>query len=331
MKPVYSKGFTLIELLTVIAIISILAGLTFTVGPRMLERARMNRVLSAMRQVDMALEAYRIDHQTYPPAYGYVSFAYADDMEPPDDPAFHSRYYNLLPFMTRMQYHGHEDFHDDFSTSYDTVNDGRLSMLEFSPIGQRQADGSYNINSLLNLPRYTGEAAGPLGQEVNQQLTTSPRPFVYIPVNMQQFSRAQRYWLEAGDAYAESWDPSHPLLERISFPPRTYDAFVLISVGPAGNTFGLLPEPRANIEMLNNGRDAYHILGMRAYFLATRDLNANGLLDFDYRARTQQGEAAQVYNVTFPNSGFDGPVNNQLPPATQMRDGAGPVIWQSQQ
>ena len=329
MKNVSGRGFTLIELLTVVAIIAILASLTLTVGPRMIERAKMNRLLSAMRQVDMALEAYRIDYQSYPPAYGYVAFEHANDPEPPSDPSYDSGFYNLMPYMARLRYHGSEEMYDEFSMSYDTVNDGQLHPLEYSPIGTRRADGAYDLN--MGLPRYTGQATPALQTEIMDQLQSAPRPFIYIPVNKQQFSRAQQYWLKEGDAYAENWDAADAILSRLTFPPRTYDAFVLISAGPAGNTFGLLPQPGLAAEMANNGRDLYHILGLRAYFLATRDLNANNLLDFDYRARTQQGEARQEYMVQYPNSGFSGPVNNQLPPTTQMRDGAGPVIWTSTQ
>ncbi len=321
MKNNGSRGFTLIELLTVVAIIAILASLTLTVGPRMIERARMNRLLSAMRQVDLALEAYRIDFQTFPPGYGYVSFD-AEDPQPPADPADEPGYYNLMPYMARLRYHGDEDMYDEFSDSYDTLDNGEIGLLEFSPVGHRRPDGTYDLD--YSLPRYTGQVTAAFQTEVNRQLTTSPRPFIYIPVNKQQFSRAQQFWWEHAPEFADVWDSDDPRLANLNFPPRTYDAFVLISVGPARNSFGLLAEPLGwDVEQEDNGRNLYHILGLRAFYLATRDLNANGLLDFDFRARTQQGEARQEYD-------FNGRmVNNNLPSPT-MPAGAGPVIWVNQ-
>ncbi|MCK5861888.1 MAG: hypothetical protein KAH38_05350, partial [Candidatus Hydrogenedentes bacterium] len=77
--------------------------------------------------------------------------------------------------------------------------------------------------------------------------------------------------------------------------------------------FGLLDSMDWNAQTVNNGRDYFHLLGLRAYFLATRDLDANGNLDFDFRARTQQKES------------WD------LPPTTMLRGGTGPVIYVSQQ
>lgn len=321
------KGFTLIELLTVIAIIAILAGLIMTVGPRMIERAKLNRLDSALRQVSTALSAYYIDHNTYPPAYGYVAFEQSGNTDAPADPSLDPTYYNLVPYMYRLRYHGEEAMYDEFSMSYDTMNEGRLRLLEFSPHGHKTLAGAFEFD--WSLPRYLGPNTPGLAQEIERQLTATRRPFIYIPINRQQFMRVQRYWHAIGDEYARNWDPSHPAFPQgLAFPPRSYDAFVLISVGPGGNTFGVLPDPLGiPAEQANNSRDIYHITALRAYYLATRDLNANGLLDFDFRARTRQGEAAQEYVVT--EGGFGGrTINNNLP-SPDMPAGAGPYIYVS--
>jgi len=60
------RGFTLIELLIVVAIIAILAAIAV---PNFLEaqtRSKVSRVLADGRSIRTALEAYRVDHNTYP-------------------------------------------------------------------------------------------------------------------------------------------------------------------------------------------------------------------------------------------------------------------------
>ncbi|HUT25731.1 MAG TPA: prepilin-type N-terminal cleavage/methylation domain-containing protein [Sumerlaeia bacterium] len=60
-------GFTLIELLIVVAIIAILAAIAV---PNFLEaqtRAKVSRCLNDMRTMRTAMEAYRVDHNAYPP------------------------------------------------------------------------------------------------------------------------------------------------------------------------------------------------------------------------------------------------------------------------
>jgi len=67
MSKTRGKAFTLIELLIVVAIIAILAAIAV---PNFLEaqvRAKTARVKSDLRAIAIALEAYTLDHNSYPP------------------------------------------------------------------------------------------------------------------------------------------------------------------------------------------------------------------------------------------------------------------------
>ena len=61
------SAFSLIELLVVIAVLALLAGLAVPPALSAIERARVARVVSDLRTVEVALEAYRIDFGSYPP------------------------------------------------------------------------------------------------------------------------------------------------------------------------------------------------------------------------------------------------------------------------
>ena len=61
------SGFTLIELLTVIAIIGILAALTFPAISRIRLRGRLAAAKEQLRQIETAIEQYYADYDTYPP------------------------------------------------------------------------------------------------------------------------------------------------------------------------------------------------------------------------------------------------------------------------
>lgn len=66
-KNYHLQGFTLIELLIVVAIIGILAAIAVPNFLSAQVRAKVSRAQSDMRSLGTALEAYRVDHNTYPP------------------------------------------------------------------------------------------------------------------------------------------------------------------------------------------------------------------------------------------------------------------------
>ncbi len=68
------SAFTLVELLTVIAIIAVLAGITFPVLARTKDSAYRSSDLTNMNQIRTALQLYREDQGAYPPALlGYAT------------------------------------------------------------------------------------------------------------------------------------------------------------------------------------------------------------------------------------------------------------------
>jgi len=316
MKSRRVRGFTLIELLTVIAIIAILAGLTFAVLPRVRERAKLRRMENSLVQIRTAMTAYFADNNSYPPGYGFVKWS-AKDMNPGALPE--KDLYWLKPYMVFLRFQGDQSLYDEFSEGYDTNRDNQIDLAEFLPVGVKNMG-----SNVVTLPEERYDRAGnnskPQG-ELARLLDEERRPFVYAPVNMRQFNKARRYWLERGRVLADVWDPADPLLQGVTFPPPSLDAYVLISVGPAANTSGVVPEPLGT----EDPRDVYHILALRTFFLASRDLNDNGALDFHFESR-RQGEAKLVYDVRVSaNQNLSG-VDNKLP-GPKDRDNWGPYIF----
>src|SRR5690606_3810939 len=110
-----------------------------------------------------------------------------------------------------------------------------LNLMEFLPIGDRNAATEAAAFPSFRYPH----AHQSVAQEVQAQLNTAPRPLVYVPVNARQAAIARKHWIESDDLLGKSW--SGPLLD-LRFPPQTYDAYVLISVGPGGTTGGVVAE-----------------------------------------------------------------------------------------
>lgn len=64
------RAFTLIELLVVVAIIGILAAIALPNFLRAMGKAKVSRCISDMRSLSIAMEAYHIDFNAYPPDSG---------------------------------------------------------------------------------------------------------------------------------------------------------------------------------------------------------------------------------------------------------------------
>lgn len=351
MKRLSDKGFTLIELLTVIAIIMILAGMVFIVGPRMIERAKITSWVQVCNEIRTTAVAYMtkkaVGVSSYPPAYGYLIKQIEDADLSQIGTGKDELYFCMAPYVSQkyLGYMRNYDVYDPFArTSHDTDRDGAISLLEFSLTGEKQATSdSYVFSDEAQHYVYNGNN---LSSEVQVQLT-SQRPMLYIPVNLAQAKLVAQYYariiqdngeLLAG-ANATRWNttetfPNDPdekcrdnPLRKLHFPPNCYDDFILISVGPTADTGGIVTPLRSEngglvdytaefLAGVYRRSDWYHVLALRAYYLATRDINDNGMLDFDFRNRTRSGEGKPT---SYSNKDLC-----LLPNGT---NGAGPLIY----
>lgn len=339
MKRITTQGFTLIELLTVIAIIAILAALTFTAGPRLRESAKLTQLDGAFKSQSTALASYYSTNESYPPGYGFLNpqLVGVDPSTWGTNPVYldDATRYVLKPYTVFTETSAEGNTGDIFATSYDGNGDGIVDGAEYLPIPTKLPDGTVTYETM----RWPEN-----GNPTTAQANAESRPLYYAPVNMDQFKRMKRYWLrmhrEQNDARAvtlpqdkAAWAGDDDL-QYVSFPPPRYDGYALISVGPAENYFGLVAAGAEYQAFLNKvftdfPDEAYHILALRAFYLATRDLNENGKVDFDYRDRKNAGEAGATYIFKVRDTNGvpqDVNGNNDLP-CNAMPKGYGPVLF----
>lgn len=146
MKDKGSLGFTLIELLIVVAIIGILAAIAI---PNFLEaqvRAKAARVIAELRTADVALSAYYVDNNNFPPDRNYSTEATTG---PPSDWTLGA----LLFLSTPISYVTDVSFKDPFQEELDVAS---------GPFGPEPPDYKYYMCGVLAGPyRSWGMAVAP--------------------------------------------------------------------------------------------------------------------------------------------------------------------------
>ena len=308
MNTARTWGFTLIELLVVIAIIGILAGLVSVALPLALEKAKIADVQADFRAISTALSQYLTENGSYPPGYGFRLW-------PPDDPLLTK---NPEIYTAYIGLFGAVDFYDRFSTSYDANDNKLIDLLEYAPY-----DGGTDTFGPVDVAIYPGGSA-PVGR-----LKKEKRPYIYAPYNSKQMDKLKRTIAAAGALAwnGDLWDSNFDL--SLGYPPPKYDGFVLISVGPAENTFGVATPPdeaafEASVTAAGYPDAIYNILALRAAYLGSRDVNKNGIADFDFLGRTR-GDEADPKAYPSPPPGEDYTV---FPVADlSKKRGAGPLMY----
>ncbi|MDQ1257149.1 MAG: hypothetical protein QG656_1751 [Candidatus Hydrogenedentes bacterium] len=330
MATQYRHGFTLIELLTVIAIISILAGMIVMGMARLMESTKVARCATTMNQLRNSMVSYYADNrECFPPAYGFLIKPAPPFGSDPIDESLHGEYFFLKPYMAYLKAHRKFELYDEFSVSHDTNSDGHIQFMEYSPIGTKTGVDSY----VFNPPRVCPYHA-PSVEEANEQ-----RPFVYMPVNLAQAKQVIEYYtniIAGGNILqgttATIWDTSQTASVKtpvLNFPPSRYDAFVLVSVGPNGDAGGVVPGLVPGYGLTCDDEEVFNVSALRGYYLATRDLNENGAPDFDFRGRVR-GAAEDADPASYEAKDLPGwccLLPSQLPyNGGEMMPGPGPII-----
>jgi prepilin-type N-terminal cleavage/methylation domain-containing protein len=340
-------GFTLIELLTVIAILAILAALTAVAIPRVLERARIADVQTDFRTIATALTQYLSDHASYPPGYGFTYFG--SKPVGPNNPIT----FKHTSYLEDTNLYGETGIYDRFSQNHDTNSDDVVSLLEFVPLITNSTAPSYarDVNPFPTPvpidPPYpiNNNCGGTFELPVSdlncmQRRGSSQRPYIYIPFNQKHLDRMKdQVWRNDPNypngepstpwTWTQGWDSAFnpPPNPKGTLAAPQYDGFVLVGVGPLTHTHGVIDPPGSDLDWLNaNGIDPvnwYHIVAMGAAYLATRDFNDNGVLDFDFVARSRNSEGGQLVVPGDPAASIN---LRKLPDGTQLY---GPMIYRS--
>lgn len=143
-------AFTLIELMVVIAVIGLLAGLLFTVGPGAMFNARKSAVKADLARLETAIEGYKTHRGTYPP-------------DNPANPAMGPLFYELSGTMFDPRNNRYTTLNGDEAITPDTLR----QVLGVSGLANSATDASENPPFRFSLAKslYT-EVKNPLDADV---------------------------------------------------------------------------------------------------------------------------------------------------------------------
>lgn len=311
-KPAQRTSPTAKEIMGLVAAIVIFGLASAFLVPRGPSRSMYTQSEANMDNVAKSLAWFAAQKGNvigYPPAYGYLK---PEATGRPVESLTDSDHV-LEPYTATTGIHAIENVYQvpQWAMSFDNSGDGKLGLMEYLPVGVKASSGE---DFIFSTTLYTGENTPRSGDvdEVAAQLEADRlRPYAYVPYNIGQLKAARAYWTARGDALGESFDRSDPFLATLTFPPDTYDAFVLIGSGPGGNDGGLTGVDPPGIPGVDYDKHyVYHWLGLRIAFLATRDWTGGGtpdesaspqpdqLLDFDFQDRKHATHPCQLPDGT---------------------------------
>jgi len=243
------RAFTLIELLVVIGIISILTAMTMTVGPRVIRMAKIGRVEGDMKSLWNAVQAYRIDEDTCPPAI----FDVLKGKDLDNDPNTTEQSPSMVRYLERLDLGRQQE-----SAFYDVFTSQPKAPYIYIPAYSKNADTVLKFLAEQSDLRPYAQYSTLL-----DAIRTDLRSQLYLPTERRGAPPRFDTWVFL------SVGPEDPEKKYGGLAPDISDLNL---------SDGLDDEELAEIRMRR----------LTAYVLATIDKDDNKYLDYDYRTRTKK-------------------------------------------
>ncbi|GEM_PF-3594429 len=286
--------------IVVLVILTVLAAVLIQAIGRSREKAKVAATEHDLQNLKTALADYFITRtpNTYPPRAGCLFKGLDIDDRDRDPDHFYDQFYR--PYLARMDLVSASDFVDTCSFSEDLNLNGDLESATDS-----ETDTLIVIEDQPVLDR-DAITQTELYREPNRELDGEQVPYQYFPVYSRNLKKFRELLRREDDLYAARAHTTQELRDAgLRIPPPFYDSFAVFSVGPMQKDFDIIPR---NVTSADD-------LRIRAYYRLTRDLNNNGIYDFDYRARSE-GQETQ--------SAFENPGDSNLPDGSM---GFGVIIY----